>query len=497
MRAGLIACGLVALVLSAPAASAQASYGQTRALNLFNQLVDNGQCEAALPEARTFWPSSVFQQLGPEDQSNFLAAVVQCAWFLQDGHAAIAAANAAHERGADWADKIRLVLGFSFDDDALSVQAFFDLADHEPKQFADLETYNAWGAIRAAEHMQGGDAVMLRMYDALISAQYKPPGGSPDDPFRLDHARLLLQNGEVERARSRLDGVVDPQSIMTIRINRLYDPLRADPAFEQRLDVSAAAEASIARARRIKEEQPRRLSAVVGLARDLRDIGRSAEALAEIDRVLPAAQAEDAASHFDDLGEQLHWLLSTKAELLYDLGRNDEARDFFGTSMSAGLDGSVNVNQTVDFAGMLNGEGRGADALQVLRTLSRLSVYGDMWLQSERACAADQTGDRQTRDEALAALRAHEADNAMALSHALLCVNDVDGAAALMIRRLNNPKERESALVALQRYHHVATRRMPREALELQRLTQVRERPDVIAAAAAVGRIEDSPLFTY
>ena len=126
MRAGLIACGLVALVLSAPAASAQASYGQTRALNLFNQLVDNGQCEAALPEARTFWPSSVFQQLGPEDQSNFLAAVVQCAWFLQDGHAAIAAANAAHERGADWADKIRLVLGFSFDDDALSVQAFFD-----------------------------------------------------------------------------------------------------------------------------------------------------------------------------------------------------------------------------------------------------------------------------------------------------------------------------------------------------------------------------------
>jgi len=229
----------------------------------------------------------------------------------------------------------------------------------------------------------------------------------------------------------------------------------------------------------------------------LRDVGRSQEALAEIERVLPAAQAPPPANNFDDLQDELSWLLNAKADLLYDLGRNDEARTMFSSSVTVNLKGEVNANQAVAFAAMLNAEGRGGDALQVLRTLSRLSIYGDMLEQSERACAADQTHDQRTRDEALAALRAHETANPGALSHALLCVNDLDGAAALMIRRLSNPVEREQALLALQRYHRVETRRMPMEVVELQRLAQIRDRADIRTAVASVGRIEDSALYGY
>jgi hypothetical protein len=81
--------------------------------------------------------------------------------------------------------------------------------------------------------------------------------------------------------------------------------------------------------------------------------------------------------------------------------------------------------------------------------------------------------------------------------HALLCANNMDEAAALMIRRLGNPKQRETALVALQPYHQLATRHMAMEALELQRLAQVRDRPDVRAAVGAVGRIEPTPIYSY
>jgi len=495
MRKGVIFCSLAASLLSAPA-SAQETYAQTRAVALYGELINNSTCETALPTARTFWPSLEFQQqLGPSDQQNFLGAVVQCALFLQDGQAAIAAANKAHDLGADWADKARLALALSFDNDALAAQAFLDLAQSSPKDFAALESYNAWGAIRAAERIQGGEATALRMYDALVAVNYTPPEGYHDDAFRMDHARLLLESGHVAEARARLEGVIDPQAIMTIRVSNVFNPLRSDPAFEQRLDVAAAAEAAIARGRADVAREPRKLAHVVQLSALLRDIGRSEEALALVNETLPRAQAADAASNFDDVTDELNWLLNAKADLLYDLGRNEEARTVYSEAMSAGELGSGNV--TINFAGMLNAEGRGADALQVLQVLGRITQYGDMWMNSETACAAEQAHDGAARDEAMTALRAHEAANPGALMHALLCTNDIEGAAALMIRRLGNPKQRETALVALQPFRHLDSRHMPLEAIELQRLDAVRNRPDVRAAVDAVGRIEPTPIYSY
>lgn len=493
MRFGLLA-GAALLLFGAPA-SAQETYAQTRAVALYGELINNSTCETALPTARTFWPSLEFQQqLVLDDQENFLGAVVQCASFLQDGQAAIAAANKAHELGAVWADKVRLVLGLSFDNDALAAQSFLDLSQSSPKDFAELESYNAWGAIRAAERIEGGEATALRMYDALVAINYQPPEGYHDDPFRLDHARLLLERGRVQEARARLEGVIDPQVIMTIRISRVFDPLRTDPAFEQRLDIAAAGEASIARARADLAREPRKLAHVIQLSALLRDMGHSDEALALVEEVLPRAQAPDAAQNFDDLADQINWLLNAKADLLYDLGRNEEARTIYSEAMTAGELGSGNV--TIDFAGMLNAEGRGADALQVLQVLGRITQYGDNWMQAEMACAAEQAHDTAARDEAMTQLRAHEVANPGALMHALLCINNIDEAAALMIRRLGNPKQRETALVALQPYHQLPTRHMPMEALELQRLAQVRERPDVRAAVDAVGRIEPTPIYS-
>ncbi|MGE0743263.1 MAG: hypothetical protein AB7O98_18150 [Hyphomonadaceae bacterium] len=489
-----VACGLAVLALAAPA-SAQETYVQARTLSLFNQLVENGTCEAALPSAREFWPTREFQeQLSLDDQQNFLGAVVQCASFLQDGRAAIDAANAAHDVGALWADKVRLELALAFEDDALAAEAFLDLSRTSAKEFAALESYNAWGALRAAERIEGSESTLLRMHEALAAANYMPREGYHDDYFRLDHARLLAQLGRVEEARVRLEGVVDPQAVMTIRINRVYDPLRGDAAFERRLDVAAAAETAIERARRVQAETPRRIGPTIQLSALLRDIGRSEEALAVVEQLIPAAQAPDAAQHYDDLDEQLNWLLFAKADLLYDLGRNREARNVFGEAMNAGLVGQGNI--TISFAGMLNAEGRGADALQVLEVMGRVTSYGDMWMQSERVCAAEIAGVTAIRDEALTMMRANEDDNPPALMHALLCVNDIDGAAALMIRRLADPTERERALVALQPFHRVATRNMPMEALELERLAQVRDRPDVRAAVEAVGRIEPTPIFS-
>lgn len=495
MRLTSMLCGLAFLAFAAPA-QAQETYLQARVLSLFNQLLEPGACEAALPEARQLWRSRDFQQqLVIEDQQNFLAAVVQCALMLDDTREAIDAANAGHDVGAVWADKIRLELALQLEDHALAVEAFFDLSRSAPKEFQSLESYNAWGALRAAERIEGGESTMLRMHEALRAANYAPRERYHDDFFRLDHARLLLQRGRVAEARERIEGVLDPWAIMTIRINRIYDALRSDQAFERRLDVSAGADAAIARARRVVADQPRQIGPVLQLAALLRYMGRSDDALALLNATVARAQAADAASAFDDLDTQLNWLLLAKADLLYDFGRNVEARTLYSEAMSASGAGSANI--TMMFAGMLNAEGRGADALQVLQVLPPLNVYADVWRQSERACAAQLTGDSAVRDEALAAVRQNAAHNMPSATHALLCVGDVDGAAALMIRRLNDPREREAALVALQPFRRIGTRQMPMEVVELQRVAEVRNRADIRAAVDAVGRIEPTPIYAY
>jgi hypothetical protein len=116
-----------------------------------------------------------------------------------------------------------------------------------------------------------------------------------------------------------------------------------------------------------------------------------------------------------------------------------------------------------------------------------------MWIASVRACAADQLGDTVVRRRAMSYLREHERKNVPALARALLCVNDLEGAAALLIRRLRDRAERPDALMSLQVYSRPRGKALPRRAVLAQRLARVRERLDVSAAVEVVGRIEKVP----
>jgi tetratricopeptide (TPR) repeat protein len=235
---------------------------------------------------------------------------------------------------------------------------------------------------------------------------------------------------------------------------------------------------------------------VLDVAQALRVLGRNQEALDLLDRVVAQAQTPDAQAQFDDIADQLNWLLNEKAYALYELNRPEEARTAFGLSIAVGEDGQWSVSQVINFASMLQAEGRSADALEVVQTVGEASPYGRMWVAAVRACAAGNLGRAELRREALAYLREHERDNAAARANALLCVNDLDEAAALYIRRLANPAEREDALLALQTYRRPPRPALPQESLLHARLEQVRGRPDVLAAVAAVGRIEEAPLHS-
>lgn len=490
MRMGIVWATALFLVATGAAAN---EYALERARSLYNQMLDRAQCEAALPEARALWASSDFRTLHPEVQSAFLNEVMICAWELQDTQAAIAASRSARELGAHWANYALMQIGLRFEDDALAVDSFHQLAAASPGQLKELPGHFAFSLLRAARRIDPDGDAELRIHEALAAANYAPPEGYPDDSLRVSHARLLLTRGETDRARTRLATVVEPREVLTMRVSRVFDVLRGDAEFERRLDLIAAAEAHAERARTAVAQNPRNLSLVHEYAQALHVLGRREQALAELDRVIPLAQAADAAARFVDIQDNLNWLLNEKAYLLYELGRPDDARAVFGLSIAVGESGQWSVSQVINFASMLEAEQRPADALQVLQTVGRASPYGDMWVAAVRACAAEQLGDAALQRQALDFLEAHEADNVAARTRALLCVNDLDAAAEIYVRRLGDPDARDAALLALQIYPEEATR-LPRKRQLAERLALVRARQDVRSAVDAVGRIEELPL---
>lgn len=484
----------VLLLLSSTAAANE--YAMTRARTLYQQMTEGGACEAALPSARQFWPSTEFATLDVEVRHIFLGATIGCAASLNDYPQAIAAAHAARDLNAPWADYSLMLLGLDSENNQLVAQSFDAMNATAPQYVKNLEYRTVWRLLRAVREADPSGATELRMHEALVSQGYVPPDAIPDDAIRQEHARLLLARGDIARARERLEPVSDPQTLLRIRIDRRFDALRTDPGFEQQFDLVAAVERHIARARESIAANPRLLGPSLELVQSIRLLGRREEALAEVDRILARAQSPEGASLFDDYEDQLNWLLNERSYILYDLDRRDEARTTFGQAIGAGEGGNWNVSQVINFASNLQAEGRSAEAVDVLRTVGRASPYGDMWVAAVRACAGADLSDAAMRDEAMTFLRAHENDNPAAFTRGLLCTNDLDGAAAAYVRRLGNPEHRESALLALQIYETPAVVLSEQEAEISRRKAAVRDRPEVRAAIEAVGRIEQVPLHS-
>jgi len=462
--------------------------GLPRAMHTWSQ-----RCEANdVKEASAFSKSSRFADMAPERRAVLLERLLHCASYRDDEQVALEVGRAALALRMPRASILALRAGLHSRDDALALAAFDDLASRAPGRLKERSDQDVLRVIAAARRTDPTGATELRVHDRLIALKYELRHGS-EDTLRVAHAHALVRRGQLDRARQRLGPVVDPREILTLRVSRVFDPLRRDPEFERRLDVRVAAEANLVRARAEVAVRPRRLQRVRALARALRWFGRGQEALTALDRAIARASAPEARYRFDDVGEFLPWLLNAKGSALYELGRTEEAHAALRSAITEEDPGS-RADHLINFAGGLEAEGKAAEAMALLRRAGwNLSPYGRMASASVTACAAEQLGDAKALAAAMTYLREHERDAMRLRAQALLCVNDIDEAAAVYVRRLRDPVESVDALLALQIYSESASR-LPRVAIRAQRLALVRERPEVRAAIEAVGHIEQVPL---
>lgn len=447
-------------------------------------------CPAAVGPATEMSSTTAFANLPTAYQLVLLQALMRCAVDANVPEAAFAAVSKANALNATWGPKARIYAGVRFNRHDQIVDGFNQLARNSPSQIAALNSQQIWTIVHAAQRVDASGIQELSVYETLLTNGFKFSDREEDDINRVDHARLLMENGQTERARERLTTVTEPRLLMGIRLMKVFDPLRADPAFEQRLDLRAAAETNLAEKQREAAANPRLLRLVVQTSQSLRDLGRNEEALRLVDEALSRRRS------FTDTAQQENWALEERANALRMLGRPDQARRASRRATSAPEGGEQNVSQTINYAATLEAGGRAKEALAMLENVGNASPYGDMWVAATRACAYDSLGDSARRDVQLSYLAAHEQDNVAARVRALICANKLDEAAELYVRRLGISAQRMNAIFALQTYAPNAGAEGSRQALLQARLRAVVARPDVQAALEKVGRIETIPLET-
>ena len=338
---------------------------------------------------------------------------------------------------------------------------------------------------------EGRTADRVRFAEALFRIGW--PGGGDSESADFIRSILLedrLAAGDAAAARNYADGVTSLGSTVPLLLGKRYDV--ALPPDADRL---ALLRTAIARRDRATREAlaaaPANLRSLVERSNYLRSLSRDEEALALLRPHLADVPATAAN------GEHGMWVVNEAASALATLGREDEALALMDRVAALPLAANPSlIGLRINHLGMLWEAGRYEEVLRRAAALDAdaerfASDFGKTWIAATRICALASLGRTGETAPFLAQLRGWSEINPVALSHAYLCLGDDAAAAALMVHRLE-AADPDPAIQALQDYA-LGEVRGPAGAL-LQRLSALRERPEVRAALERVGRRLTLPL---
>lgn len=366
------------------------------------------------------------------------------------------------------------------------VAAFAALADADVSVFADTDPRAFLWAVGKAED----DPVLTAdLLGHLRAVPWRDPIGrdATDNNWAMTLARIAAEQGDETKALALLDRTTDPIALLTVAQDRRFEKIWPEMEAAGRFDWIKVQTADLERWREQSRRQPELLLNVASQIDALRALGRYEEAMALGEDYARRLKTREA---FSDAGEQRSWLLNNHAYTLFDLGRYDEA-----DKTMAKAEGRDGVSQRINRAELLIDAGKSAQALKVLDTVKekQSSAYGLMWRDAGQACAKAQLGDAPAARALAQSMAPRWKDNAAALTKALVCAEQSDEAAALYVRRLDDPTTRAEALEAFRRG------RAPPSETAFQRtfrarLDAVQTRPEVQAAVTRWGRALTVPL---
>jgi beta-barrel assembly-enhancing protease len=451
--------------------------------------VSGGELDEAYPALLGVIRSPVFDHLEPNQRHAALLLAGLVAIDLDkvaEGHALLVRSCAMPQAdGDDWFGRLDAAHRLDMREDA--IESLTQLGRRWPEKLPEVNFQAVWEIVRHARHVPAKEPVLHALLNSLYEAKWTLAGGVEPSSIWRDLAALELDRNQVARAREIVRRVQSPHIVVSMRIDRRFDPLRE--AESRYFDVDAAVTNELAMMRSIVQRSPRSLDAVVQLTYSMLDAGRYGETLettAEVMRRVDGAPAKQAP--YDDMDKMI-WILDNRARALAATQRWSEAEAMVRAAADRKEDGRRNVSNVINLAWFYAEAGRSDEALAALLDLGQdMSAYGLMQMHGARYAAALQKGDVAISNESLAYLAEHRNDALDTWQWTLVRANRLDEAAALLIERLRDPVLRGQALDDLQDYADPPP--AAERAIWNARWTQIRNRADVRRAVDAVGRIE-------
>ena len=384
------------------------------------------------------------------------------------------------EASVDWLWLARLDDELSdYDSAAMAIVGFL-----RKWQLEDDQTLFVTQVVRKADPASVSRLVLLQ---ALFDSNWQPkPLGASDLWYEL--ALSQVRSNQSDKAGATIARITSPDMLVRLRSDKRFDALvdRKAPQF----DVEKAAQAQLQTLRDQTGAPPTISQASVDLTRALLAVGDNEAALALADQLLAASAKPNAAP---TAAEQRAWIANHRATALSRLGRTDEALAQL-ESAAVGVNGSINVNQTLNLSHYYCALNRGEQARSTAAKVStNLNGYGKAVQKLAEHCAATLTGDTTTATAAFAHLSGNQKDGPFPYLLALIRSNQMDEAARTVIRRLASEDDRGQMLYDLQDFRE--SRPLPGNVLLEARWQALIKRRDVLEALDQVGRSQRYDIF--
>lgn len=382
----------------------------------------------------------------------------------------------------------RVESGFSRSDIQDVLFSLTTLTRRWPESLSQLDDVVIFRTAWLAQKLPDNREAYFECLDALYRAGWTGKSGREPADLWSELTLMLLERKDVDRAVQVAARATTPYVLIGMRVDKRFEPVvKANP---ERFDIDRAVVREIADLRKAVERSPRSLEVLLGLTSTLLAARKYEEVLKlTYEASTRALSATRDAAPYDDADRYLIWVMNDRSSAFAGLNRHEEAADELVRARRYEEFGGKNVSQAINLAYRYSVMGRSKDALDALGEVgTEMTSFGAMHVEAVRLAAAVQMKNAPEVARSLAFMREHRADAPSAFLWALVRANQIDEAAAWLITRLEDPRERLAALLDIQQYAESTP--TPAQSEWRVRWKKLIARQDVQSAVEKVGKIE-------
>lgn len=388
----------------------------------------------------------------------------------------------------DWMGRLNASWFIGDLDDAVNSLAL--IAEKWPEE---LEFVSEWAMESLLAHTRSyGAEKELMLLQALFNTNWQTDLGAEPTRMWLRLIELLAEKDAIKSALTVSSRLRDPLAVVTMLSEKRFAPIIA--AAPDWFSVEEAMDAGIIEARLAVEANPHLLAPAIDLSEALLRAGRHKEALLVVETHMARSALKSVIGDAlkDSMAETVR-ALTTKALALIALGRYEEA----GVELELAANQALPNDRLEDFLAVAQIQACLGLPDAALTTLERVTgLADDSRAYFVRFMAARAYSDANAQNLALSALMDRAGESPAEAQHALLLSGQIDAAADLLIRRLNDPQQRSNALLELQGMREQV---WPKAELDWRAQAEpLISREDVReSVAAAGGQVADYAIYRW